>query len=488
MLDVLDFITDRGGDPEKIRLSQRRRFAPEEIVDEVIALYEDVRKTKYEATQVASKINGTQKEIGLKKKAKEDAGELVQKKAELEKEKKTLDEAAGEKDAALSTKVGLVGNYVHESVPVDNNEDRNELIRQWAPKDVKVEKRNCLSHHEVMTRLEACDFERGTKVVGHRGNFRTGIGVKLRRALEQYALDFLVERGYLEVEPPTMMLKKWMARTAQLEQFDEELYKVVDGEEQNEKYLIATAEQPLSALRAEEWLTEKHLPIKLGGVSSCFRKEAGAHGKEAWGLFRTHEFQKVEQFVFTTPEDSWQAFEDMIHVAEEFYQTLQLPYRIMAIVSGALNNAAAKKYDLEAWFPFQGEYKELVSCSNCTDYQSRGLEIRCGVKTQTDVRKKYVHLLNCTLCATGRALCAIMENYQTEEGLRIPDVLRPYLKNAPEFYEYTKELPKDSTSLKIKGKATEKGGPKPKIAPATTTEDAANDQKKIDQDMSELKV
>ncbi len=186
------------------------------------------------------------------------------------------------------------------------------MVRDWAPEGVTVEKRECLSHHEVMTRLEACDFDRGVKVVGHRGNFRRGPGVKLRRALEQYALDFLVDKGYLEIEPPTMMLKKWMARTAQLEQFDEELYKVVDGEEQNEKYLIATAEQPLSAFYAEEWLGEKQLPIKcvavsslhtcgsanriinrLGGVSSCFRKEAGAHGKEAWGLFRTHEFQKV---------------------------------------------------------------------------------------------------------------------------------------------------------------------------------------------------
>lgn len=141
-------------------------------------------------------------------------------------------------------------------------QDDNALIRDWAPEGVKVEKRDCLSHHEVMTRLDACDFDRGSKVVGHRGNYRTGPGVKLRRALEQYALDFLTDRGYLEIEPPTMMLKRWMSKTAQLEQFDEELYKVLDGEEQNEKYLIATAEQPLSALHADEWLTEKQVPIK----------------------------------------------------------------------------------------------------------------------------------------------------------------------------------------------------------------------------------
>ena len=182
---------------------------------------------------------------------------------------------------------------------------------------------------------------------------------------------------------------------------------------------------------------------RLAGVSSCYRKEAGAHGKEAWGLYRTHEFKKVrattttgafadpqvEQFIFTTPEKSWEAFDDMIGAAEEFYTSLGLPYRVVAIVSGALNNAASKKNDLEAWFPFQGEYKELVSCSNCTDYQSRALEIRSGQKTQTDVRKKYVHLLNCTLCATGRALCCLVENYQTDEVSR--DLYRGRVLHAP---------------------------------------------------------
>ena len=170
---------------------------------------------------------------------------------------------------------------------------------------------------------------------------------------------------------------------------------------------------------------------RYAGYSTCYRKEAGAHGKDAWGIFRVHQFEKVmgfrfylapfrlrigqiEQFLFTKPEDSWQAFDDMIAASEEFYQSLGLPYQIVAIVSGALNNAAAKKYDLEAWFPFQGEYKELVSCSNCTDYQARALDIRYGAKSQTDARKKYVHALNATLCATERALCCVLENYQTE--------------------------------------------------------------------------
>jgi seryl-tRNA synthetase len=212
------------------------------------------------------------------------------------------------------------------------------------------------------------------------------------------------------------MLKDMMAKTAQLEQFDEELYKVVDGEESNDKYLIATSEQPISALHADEWLQSSYpLPIRYAGYSTCFRREAGAHGKDAWGIFRVHQFEKVEQFVITDPEKSWEMFDEMIGYSEEFYKSLGIPYRVVAIVSGALNNAAAKKYDLEAWFPFQGEYKELVSCSNCTDYQSRNLNIRYGAVSQTDGMKKYIHCLNSTLCATERALCCIMENYQTEE-------------------------------------------------------------------------
>jgi seryl-tRNA synthetase len=169
-----------------------------------------------------------------------------------------------------------------------------------------------------------------------------------------------------------------MAKTAQLEQFDEELYKVTEKENDpaTDKYLIATSEQPISALHEGEWLNDKDLPIKYAGYSTCFRKEAGSHGKDAWGIFRVHQFEKIEQFIFCKPEDSWQHFDDMINTSEEFYKSLNIPYRVVAIVSGALNNAASKKYDLEAWFPFQGEYKELVSCSNCTDYQTRELEIR----------------------------------------------------------------------------------------------------------------
>ena len=191
-----------------------------------------------------------------------------------------------------------------------------------------------------------------------------------------------------------------MSKTAQLSQFDEELYRVSESGDNTEgdRYLIATSEQPLSCLHAEEWVQPGQLPIKYCGYSTCFRKEAGSHGRDAWGIFRVHQFEKVEQFVLCKPEDSWNHFDEMMATSEEFYKALGLPYRVVGIVSGALNNAAAKKQDLEAFFPFQTEYKELVSCSNCTDYQTRALEIRYGVKKAKTIvgsqRKEYVHALN----------------------------------------------------------------------------------------------
>jgi len=457
MLDVIDFIAERGGNPEKIRESQRRRHAPVEIVDEIIALWEDHRKTNYAASQFNSKINEVKKQIGAKKKAGENADELLQQKADLEKEKKATADAAVEKEALLKAKVNSVGNIVHDSVPVSKSEDDNEVQRKWAPEGVTVEKRDCLSHHDVLARLDGYDPERGAKVVGHRGYFLRKWGVFLNQALINYGLEFLSERGYTPLQTPQFMLKNYMAKTAQLSEFDEELYKVVDGDAQNDKYLIATSEQPISAFHADEWLVAKDLPIKYAGYSTCYRREAGNHGRDAWGIYRVHQFEKIEQFLLTDPEKSWEAFEDMMAVSEEFYQSLGLPYQVIAIASGALNNAASKKLDLEAWFPFQGEYKELVSCSNCTDYQSRALDIRYGAKTVTDTKKKYVHCLNATLCATTRTICCILENFQTETGLNVPEPLRKYLPGAPEFIEFSKELAKDSTSQKVLAKR-EKGG------------------------------
>ncbi|GKZ51987.1 cytosolic seryl-tRNA synthetase [Aspergillus brasiliensis] len=264
MLDLADFISDRGGNPNKIKESQRKRYAPEGVVDEVLSLYEEARRARYEVMQVNSQLNALQKEIGKKKKNKEDANDLMEQKVDLEKRKKDAEDLAIQKEKQRDGKIRTIGNIVHESVPVSNNEDDNAVIRTWAPDNVKVEKRNCLSHHEVLTRLDGFDSERGVKVVGHRGYCLTGYGLFLNLALINYGLEFLWGKGYKPNQPPQFMLKDMMAKTAQLEQFDEELYKVTESEDKStDKYLIATSEQPLSALHDGEWLQDKDLPIKL---------------------------------------------------------------------------------------------------------------------------------------------------------------------------------------------------------------------------------
>ncbi|KAF2731222.1 seryl-tRNA synthetase [Polyplosphaeria fusca] len=413
--------------------------------DNIIAEIEKSQNpAQYAATQIGADANALQKQIGPLKKKGENADDLLKQIAELREQKKAKEDEAAEQLVKLNIKVKSVGNYVHPDVPISGTEDDNVVYRKWSPdgQDPK-HMTDGIPHHGVLTRIDGWESDRAVKLVGHRGYMLKGIGWDLNNALIRYGMDFLEDKGYTKGQPPYFMLRDQMAKTAQLSDFDEELYKVSEGNDKPEldKYLIATSEQPLSVLHSEEWLGEKELPIKYAGFSTNFRKEAGSHGKDAWGIFRIHQFEKVEQFLLTSPEKSWQAFDDMISISEEFYKSLGIPFHIIGIVSGALNNAASKKQDLEAWFPVTGggEYKELVSCSNCTDYQARELEIRFGVKKQTATKKEYVHALNGTLCATERTLCCLLENCQTPEGVVVPEVLRDYIKGRPDFIPYTKE-------------------------------------------------
>lgn len=259
----------------------------------------------------------------------------------------------------------------------------------------------------------------------------------MNQALISYATSFLINKDYTALQPPFFMKQELMHKTCELNDFEENLYKVED-----DLYLIATSEQPISALHTDEWLKTADLPIRYAGVSSCFRKEAGAHGKDMWGIFRVHQFEKIEQFILCEAEQSWDMHEEMINSAKEFYESLKLPYRVVNIVGGALNDAAAKKYDLEAWFPGYDDYRELVSCSNCTDFQSRALDIRHGTKKKNEMEgNNFVHMLNATLTATTRTLCCILENYQTPEGVVVPEVLRPFM-GGKEFLPFKEELVK----------------------------------------------
>jgi len=265
----------------------------------------------------------------------------------------------------------------------------------------------------------------------------------LNQAIINYGIAFLSARGYSVVQPPFFMNKDVMASIAQLDDFDEQLYKVSGktddpdkSESSREKYLIATSEQPLCAYHKDEWVEPSSLPLRYAGISTCFRKEAGAFGKDIRGIFRVHQFEKIEQFCLVEDdlEVSQAEHQRMLDAAKEFYDSLGVSYRVVCLVSSELNDAAIKKYDLEAWFPGQRAYRELVSCSNCTDYQARGIGTRCGSKKPNSkgnnplhARNSYVHMLNSTLCATGRGICCLLETYQTPEGVIVPEVLRPYM-------------------------------------------------------------
>lgn len=253
-----------------------------------------------------------------------------------------------------------------------------------------------------------------------------------------------------------------MAGIAQLEDFDEQLYKVSgktdDPEGGSEKYLIATSEQPICGYHKDEWIDEKALPFRYAGISTCFRKEAGSSGKDIRGIFRVHQFEKIEQFCVTVDDFEVSSKEQMKMrtIAEEFYKSLGIPYRVVCLVSGELNDAAVKKYDLEGWFPGQQTYRELVSCSNCTDFQARGVGARCGSK-KAGQDASYVHFLNSTLCATGRGICCILENYQQEDGVKVPEVLIPFM-GGMEFLPFVRE----SMELTKGEKKSKKGGGKKK--------------------------
>jgi len=274
-------------------------------------------------------------------------------------------------------------------------------------------------------------------------------------ALYNYGINFLIEKGYEPIQPPYFMSKSIMEETCQLSDFEENLYKVdmgkmkeqdlpKDKQKAEDLYLIATSEQPLSGYFRKEWLETNQLPQRFAGLSTCFRKEAGAHGKETWGVFRVHQFEKVEQFIVTEPDKSWDEFTKMMETSKEFYESLGIPYRVVSIVAGGLNDAAAKKQDLEAWFPGYDQYKELVSCSNCTDYQARNLECRFRPpnKQGEAQQKLYCHMLNGTLCATTRTMSCILENYQTEDGVDVPVPLIPYMGGVKKIPYVRKPLTK----------------------------------------------
>ncbi|KAH9385136.1 seryl-tRNA synthetase [Nematocida major] len=421
--------------------SEKNRFKGTELAEKVVDMIEERIKIRYTMEQLNKEMNTLTRE-GMKYfKIKKEATE------QEEKEKKALLETIAnikEKRAKCSVELASmeentdevareIGNILDKSVHIGQDEEENPVIVQTEKRAKDFWPSELLSYDVVLEKLGAVDTERGTKIAGHRGYFLRDAGVILSQALVRYAMDYLRKCDYTLIQTPYMMCKESMKRTAQLSDFDDQLYKV---EGANDMYLIATSEQPLSAQHEGEWMREKDLPIRYCGYSTCFRKEAGAHGKDNRGIFRVHQFEKVEQLLITAPEESEAEFYQMVERSKGFYDSLGLSYRVVSIVSGALNNAAAIKYDLEALFPASERYRELVSCSNCTDYQSRDLNVRYRTSESTE-EKLYVHMLNGTLCAVQRTLCCLVENYQTGDGIMVPEVLVPYIGET--FIPYTQE-------------------------------------------------
>lgn len=488
VLDIDLFRKDKGGNPDAIRENQRKRFKDLQIVETVIAQDTEWRQRRHKADNLNKIKNVCSKEIGEKMKKKEPQGDenedvpesvktdLIGLTAEIlrtltvnqiKKVRLLIDQEMAENERLLqeaeqkrNSAQREVGNHLHESVPVSNDEDENKVERVFGDCTTKGK----YSHVDLIVMIDGMNAEKGAMVSGGRGYFLTGPAVFLEQALIQHSLHLLYAKDYTPLYTPFFMRKEVMQEVAQLSQFDEELYKVVGkGSEKadetgtDEKYLIATSEQPIAAYHRDEWLPESSLPIKYAGLSTCFRQEVGSHGRDTRGIFRVHQFEKVEQFVLTSPHDnkSWEMMDEMIGNAENFCQSLGIPYRIVNIVSGALNHAAAKKLDLEAWFCGSGAYRELVSCSNCLDYQARRLLVRYGQTKKMNAAVDYVHMLNATMCATTRVICAILETHQTETGVLVPEPLKKYM---PEKYRdeipFVKPAPIDveAASKKSKGK------------------------------------
>jgi len=406
------------------------------ILDKFFELDEKWRENLKTLNNLKHDKNNITMEIAKKMKNNEDINNLKEnvilindKIDKLSTEQKSIED---ERDKI----VRLIPNLLDKNVPVCFGDENSQFIRYYGKSRVYKDDLNYFKnnsgnsndyeildkkpedHLSLLNKYNLADIERAGKIAGSRFYFLKNRLFKLELALINYAVDFLSQRNYSVMEPPFMINYASMSGATDIETFKESLYKI----EGDDLYLIATAEHPLASMLSNEILNEDELPIRVSGVSPCFRREAGAHGKDTKGIFRVHQFNKIEQFIFCKPEDSWDYFDELVKNSEDIYKSLEIPYRVVNICSGELGSLAARKYDIEAWYPSQGKFREIVSASNDTDYQARSLNI----KYRTKDGNKFINTLNSTAIATERILVAILENYQRDDYIKIPDVLIPY--------------------------------------------------------------
>jgi len=411
--------------PEIIRNMLKSR-AVEFDLDGLIESDQKRREFIIKTDELRKKKNQIAVAISEKKKASEDTSLIFIEMKNISNELTKLESQQEDIEKKYLKLASTIPNLIHESVPIGIDDSVNKEIKKWGniPKfDFKIK-----DHIDISEDLNLVDLERAAKVAGARFYYLKNDLVRLNQALIHFGLDFLTEKGYSLVQPPYMINRESMEGAVIAEDFEEVIYKV----QEEDLYLIGTSEHAMAAMHSNEIIEGKDIPMKYAGISPCFRKEAGAHGRDQKGIFRVHQFDKIEQFIFSRPEDSWKEHEKMLAVAEEFYQKLEIPYRVMLLSTGDIGKISAKTYDIEAWMAGQNAYREIVSCSNCLEYQARRLKIRFRDKTNEDTQ--YVHTLNSTLIATTRVLVAIMENFQTKDGhIRIPQVLQSYMGNQKEI-------------------------------------------------------
>ncbi len=411
--------------PEIIKADLQKRNDPEKIawIDDLLEKDARSRELKVSTDQLRQRRNTIARDINAAKKAGQDAAPLIAEAAALPGRIKANDTEQEELQAAIRNYQMRIPNILHESVPAGKDDSENVQVKTVGTiPSFDFELKN---HGQLAAEKGWADFERAAKIAGAGFYFLKGNLALLDMALQRYAIDLLSKKGYTPVIPPYMINRASYEGVTDLGDFEKVMYKI-DGDD---AYLIATSEHPIGAMYQDEIFEEKDLPLKLAGISPCFRREIGAHGLDTKGLFRVHQFTKVEQFIFCMPEDSWRFHEELLANAEEIFMGLDLPYRVVNICTGDIGTVAAKKYDIEVWMPRENAYKEVVSCSNCTAYQAVRLNIKVRDKTDFET-KHHIHTLNSTAVATSRVIRAILENCQQADGsVVVPAVLRPYLDN-----------------------------------------------------------
>jgi len=395
-------------------------------LDQVVALDKRRRELIAEIEEYKHKRNILAHSISTSKKAKKEVTSEIEAMKVIGDKIFALEQEKIKVDASFRGLMMRLPNLLDDSVPIGNDENDNVVIKYNGV--VKKHDFPIADHIDIANNLDLIDIARAAKISGARFYFLKNDLVRLNQALIHFALAFLQKKGYVLLQPPYMIRKEAIEGAAILEDLDQVIYKI-DSED---LYMIGTSEHAMASMFMDEILEGSKMPFRFGGISPCFRKEAGAHGKDMKGIFRVHQFEKVEQFIYCSPENSKEEHESMLAVSEEFYEQIGIPNRVVLLCSADLGKISAKTYDIEAWLPGQNAYREIVSCSNCTDYQARRLRIRFRNKTNEETR--FVHTLNSTLVATERTMVAIIENCQTEkQTIEVPMVLQKYMGDIKEI-------------------------------------------------------